>query len=46
MVGSILPDGSHSEKGNYTIKLECLIEAGVKTGYMVTVKRVVDSQER
>ena len=45
-MGSILKDGSHSEKGDFAIALESLIEAGAKTGYMARVKRAVDCQER
>ena len=45
-MGSVSKDGSHSEKGDFAIKLQSLIEAGAKTGYMAKVKRAVDCQER
>lgn len=46
-IGTIHRDGSRSEsKGDFAIKLETLIEADSKTGYMATVKRAVDSEER
>ena len=46
-VGTIHRDGSYSgSKGDFAINLESLIEADSKTGYMATIKRAVDSEER
>ena len=46
-VGTINRDGSFSEsKGDFAIKLEMLVEADAKTGYMATVKCSVDKEER
>ena len=45
-VGTVSKDGSHSDKGDFAIKLKSLIEAGAKTGYLAIVKRAVDCQER
>ena len=33
-------------KGDFAIKLEMLVEADAKTGYMATVKCSVDKEER
>lgn len=41
-----LRDGSKSGKGDFAIKLDMLIEAGKKTGYVATVKRAIDCMER
>ena len=44
---SVYKDGSHSEsKGDFAIKLETLIEAESKTGYLATVNRDIDGEER
>ena len=46
-VGVINRDGSFSEsKGDFAIKLQTLVEADAKTGYISTVKRAVDKEER
>ena len=46
-IGTIHRDGSLSEsKGDFAIKLQMLIEADSKTGYIATVKRAVDGEER
>ena len=40
-------DGQWSEsKGDFAIKLDALIEADEKTGYLATVKRAIDCEER
>ena len=40
-------DGQRSEsKGDFAIKLDALIEANEKTGYLATVKRAIDCEER
>lgn len=45
-IGVHLRDGSKSSKGDFAIKLDMLIEAGKKTGYVATVKRAIDCVER
>ncbi len=46
-IGVLNRDGNKSDsKGDFAIKLEMLIEAGSKTGYMATVKRAIDGAER
>ena len=45
-VGTVLRDVRSESKGDFAIKLETLIEADTKTGYMATVKRAVDGEER
>ena len=46
-IGINLRDGSQSSsKGDFAIKLDSLIEAGRKTGYLATVRRAIDCVER
>lgn len=47
VVGTLSRDGTKSEsKGDFAIKLDMLIEAGAKTGYVATVKRAIDGVDR
>ena len=46
-MGIVGKDGAHSEsKGDFAIKLEALIEAGSKTGYLATIKQAIDEEQR
>lgn len=46
-VGTCGRDGVRSEsKGDFAIRLDALIEADSKTGFMATVKRAIDGEER
>lgn len=46
-LGVLNKDGTKSEsKGDFAIQLEMLVEAGTKTGYIATVKRAIDGDER
>ena len=46
-MGTLGRDGIRSEsKGDLAIKLDVLIEADSKTGFMATVKRAIDGEER
>lgn len=46
-VGLVTRDGKKSEsKGDFAIRLDMLIEAGTKTGYVATVKRAIDRMQR
>ena len=46
-VGVVNRDGTSSDsKGDFAIKLDILIEAGTKTGYLATVKGSIDGEER
>ena len=46
-VGIVGHDGHRSEsKGDFAIRLDALIEANEKTGYLATVKRAIDDEER
>ena len=46
-IGTTLRGGGRSStKGDFAIKLDKLVEAGKKTGYICTVKRAIDCVER
>lgn len=46
-IGIVYKDGSKSaSKGDFAIKLDMLVEAGSKTGYLAWVKRAIDCDER
>ena len=46
-MGALGRDGTHSEsKGDFGIRLDVLIEADSKTGFIATVKRAIGGEER
>lgn len=46
-VGLVARDRKRSAgKGDFAMKLDMLIEAGSKTGYLATVKRAIDGMQR
>ena len=43
--GMVTTKGEYKPKSNFTMRLECFVEAGASTGYFVWVKRKSDGQE-
>uniref|UniRef100_A0A1X7TIW3 Uncharacterized protein n=1 Tax=Amphimedon queenslandica TaxID=400682 RepID=A0A1X7TIW3_AMPQE len=45
-IGMMSRNRKSEKKGDFAIKLQCLVEAGSKTGHLALVKRAIDGAER